>query len=263
MKNLSLSSGKVDDRLLEVKVKEMYRDVATRPDAGFHFEMGWPLAEKLGYSPELLSRIPEKSIQSFAGVGYFFHLAALKEGELVLDLGSGSGMDAFYAALHVGTNGLVNGVDITDEQLNKANSLALEAGFRNTRFRKSYIEDLPLDDNSIDVIISNGVINLSPDKEQVFREAARVLKPRGRLVLADIVSSVPLPENISCNATLWAACIGGAVQSETYLSYIRRAGFKIIVTEDNPQYAFLSNNAQGATEKYGIKSISLLAIKNP
>ena len=169
----------VDREDLEAKVKDMYRNVATDPHGDFHFELGRPLTERLGYAPEDLDRIPAEAIDSFAGVGYYFHLADLKAGESVLDLGSGSGTDTFVAALKVGPDGRVVGVDTTDEQRAKAERLRDASGFANVSYLKGYIEALPVDDASFDAVISNGVINLSPDKAKVFRDVARVLKPGG------------------------------------------------------------------------------------
>lgn len=246
---------------LEQKVKDMYRDVAQDPHGEFHFEMGRVLAERLGYSPEDLDRIPAEAIESFAGVGYYFHLADLVNGESVLDLGSGSGTDTFVAAIKVGTNGNVVGVDMTDEQRAKAEQLRDRDGFSNVTYRKGYIEEVPCKDESIDVVISNGVINLSADKNQVFREVARVLKPGGRLAISDIVTESQLPEGITCNATLWAACIGGAMQQDDYRAAIEKAGLAVEHVQDNSEYQFISDDAMGATQKYGVKSISLLAIK--
>jgi ubiquinone/menaquinone biosynthesis C-methylase UbiE len=200
-------------------------------------------------------------MESFAGVGYFFDLAAITQGEHVLDLGSGSGTDAFLAATLVGTSGRVVGVDFTAEQLAKARRTAAEAGLSQVEFREGRIESLPVDDATFDCVISNGVINLSPDKAQVFREAARALRPGGRLALADIVSERPLTEAITCNAELWASCIGGATQVDAYRASIEDAGLRVESTRDNPQYEFLSGSARGATDTYGIKSISLLAVK--
>jgi arsenite methyltransferase len=251
----------LDTNDLERKVKDMYREVAQHPEGEFHFEMGRGLAERLGYAPGDLDRIPAAAIESFAGVGYYFHLANLQEGESVVDLGSGSGTDTFVAALKVGASGKVVGIDMTDEQRSKAERLRDEAGFANVSYLKSYIEDLPCEDASFDAVISNGVINLSADKVKVFREAARVLKPGGRLALSDIVTEAQLPEGITCNATLWAACIGGAMQQDGYRAAIEAAGLRVEKVQDNPQYLFISDNALGASKKYGVKSISLLAVK--
>jgi arsenite methyltransferase len=149
-------------------------------------------------------------------VGHFLDLAAGAPGEVVLDLGSGSGMDSFLAALRVGPEGRVIGVDMTAEQLAKARRLAAEAGIAQVEFREGYIERPPVEDAAVDVVISNGVINLAPDKRAVFAAAARALRPGGRLALADIVTERQLPEGIRCDAALWAACIGGAMQRERY-----------------------------------------------
>jgi arsenite methyltransferase len=135
-------------------------------------------------------------------------------------------------------------------------------GFDNVEFLKAYIEDVGLADASADIVISNGVINLSPDKPKVFREAARLLKPGGRFAISDIVTEVQLPETIVCNSDLWAACIGGAAREASYREMIEGAGMRVKTVEDNPQYRFISDNALGATRKFGVKSVSLLAIKN-
>lgn len=250
-----------DPKDLETKVKAMYRAVAENPRGEFHFEMGRALAERLGYPPADLDRIPAEAIESFAGVGYFFHLADLKDGEAVLDLGSGSGMDTFIASLKVGGRGKVIGVDMTDEQRAKAERLRDRDGFRNITYVKGYIERVPVPDGSVDAVISNGVINLATDKSDVFREAARLLRPGGRLAISDIVTEVRLPESIVCNSTLWAACIGGAAQQSDYRSKIEGAGLRVAKFEDNPAYQFISENAQGASKKFGVKSVSVLAVK--
>lgn len=250
----------VDTRELETKVKDMYRHVAEQPEAEYHFEMGRPLAERLGYPPEVLDRIPDGAIESFAGVGYFFDLAALGEGETVVDLGSGSGMDVFVAATQVGSKGRVVGVDFTVEQLDKARRLATEAGFDQVELREARIESVPSEDQSVDCVISNGVINLSPEKEKVFTEAARILRSGGRIAIADIVSEQQLKESIVCDVDLWASCIGGAAQQDAYREAIEAAGLQIERIKDNP-YAFISERARNASEKYGVKSVSVLAVK--
>lgn len=251
----------VDKKELETKVKEMYQAVAQNPKGQFHFEMGRKLAEKLGYPTFDLDQLPREAIHSFAGVGYHFDLANIQEGEHVLDLGSGSGMDVFFAALKVGPSGKVVAVDMTDAQLQKAEALRAQAGFQSVSFRKGYIEALPFEDTQFDVVVSNGVINLCPQKEKAFQEASRVLKPDGRLAISDIVSEHELPEGVTCNTTLWASCIGGAMQVDRYKAAIEGAGLRLVSVRENPQYHFLSSSAQGASKKYGVKSISLLATK--
>lgn len=256
-------AGRAVDRLeLESKVKEMYQKVAEEPAGEFHFEMGRGLAERLGYDPADLDRIPSEAIDSFAGVGYHIDLADLASGLRVLDLGSGSGMDTFVAALKVGTEGRVDGVDMTDAQRSKAERLRDRAGFTQVHYHKSYIENLPFDDGTFDAVISNGVINLSADKPQVFRDAARVLRPGGRLAISDIITEKPLPEGVTCNATLWAACIGGALQQDAYFDAIRAAGLRLVRTRENPQYRFLTASAQKACATYGVRSVSLVAVKD-
>jgi arsenite methyltransferase len=246
---------------LETKVKDLYRHVAEQPQGAYHFEMGRALAERLGYPAHLLDRIPAEAIESFAGVGYFLDLAHLRLGEHVMDLGSGSGMDTFIAATLVGSSGRVVGVDFTLEQLAKARRLATAADLRQVEFREGRIEALSAqDDQSFDCVISNGVINLSPDKDRVFAEAARVLRPGGRLAIADIVTDRQLTESIVGNADLWASCIGGAAQQDTYRQAIESAGLRIEQTRPNP-YQFLSAQATSASATYGVRSISLLAVK--
>jgi len=245
---------------LEAKVKDMYRHVAQQPQDRFHFELGAPVALRAGYNADRLADVPPGAVESFAGVGYFFDLADLQSGESVVDLGSGSGMDAFYAAGLVGPTGRVYGVDFTQEQLDKAGRLASEDGLAQVEFHEARIEALPLADGSVDCVISNGVINLCPDKNAVFAEAARVLKPGGRLAIADIISEQPLTDSIVCNADLWASCIGGAAQQELYLLAIESAGFTIAAHRLN-RYEFISDQARNASARYGVKSISVLATK--
>lgn len=249
----------LDTSELEVRVKGMYEEVALEPEREFHFETGRPLTERLGYPPADLDRLPAAAIDSFAGVGYFLDLAAIAPGETVLDLGSGSGTDSFLAALATGPDGKVIGVDMTAAQLAKARMLADEHGFTQADFREGYIETPPVEDASVDCVISNGVINLSPDKPAVFAAAARALRQGGRLALADIVTEHQLPEGVTCDASLWAACIGGAMQRDGYRAAIEAAGFTVETWRQNTEYRFVSERADNATTKYGVTSISLLA----
>lgn len=250
----------VDTGALTEKVQRMYRAVATEPGGTYHFELGRGLAERLGYPARLLDRIPAEAVESFAGVGHFFDLAELRAGEDVVDLGSGSGTDAFIAAVLVGAAGSVVGVDFTREQLAKARRLGARDGFARVDFRAGRIERPPAADASADCVISNGVINLSPAKGRVFAEAARVLRPGGRLAIADIVTERPLTEAIVGDVDLWASCIGGAAQEDAYRLAIEAAGLRIEQVRDNP-YSFVSRRARDAGAKYGVRSVSLLARK--
>jgi SAM-dependent methyltransferase len=253
--------ARVDVDELRDKVKDMYRAVAEAPNGEFHFEMGRVLAQRLGYPPGELDAIPAEAIESFAGVGYHLGLAAISPGERVVDLGSGSGMDAFLAARQVGMTGEVVGIDMTDEQLTKARRLADRDGRTNVLFEKGYIEEAPVADGWADVVISNGVINLCDDKTAVFREIARLLKPGGRMAISDILTERQLTEAIVCDVNLWASCIGGAMQEDDYRRAIEAAGLELAKVQDNPQYQFISDSAQGATETFGVKSVSVLATK--
>lgn len=247
----------LDPDKLERAVKSVYRDVAESSDGEFHFEMGRDLARRLGYEPEDLASVPDPAIDSFAGVGYHFDLAGIQPGESVLDLGSGSGMDLFVAAVHATETGRVTGVDMTDEQVRKARRLAEANGFHNVDVRHGHVKSLPFDDGSFDVVVSNGVINLSADKQRVFEEAYRVLEPDGRLALSDIVSEVQMPESIKNSEDLWAACIGGAEQVNRYTALVEQAGFEVRDVRENTQYEFISAQAANACENYGVESISL------
>jgi SAM-dependent methyltransferase len=252
-------SESLDTEKLEREVKAMYDDVAESADGEFHFEMGRDLAERLGYDPGDLAAVPDDAIDSFAGVGYHFDLARLEARESVLDLGSGSGMDLFVAALHVTETGSVTGVDMTPAQVEKARRLAADNGFHNVGVRHGYVEDLPFEDASFDAVVSNGVINLSAEKSDVFEEAHRVLKPGGRLAVSDIVSEEALPEGIKSDADLWAACIGGAAQVDAYTDRLETAGFEVETVRENPAYEFVSDRAANACETYGVKSVTVRA----
>jgi SAM-dependent methyltransferase len=252
--------AKLDTSELIRQVKAFYRQVAQQPTAEFHFPLGRPLAQRLGYPAELLDAVPADALASFAGVGYALDLADLTPGVRVLDLGSGSGTDSFAAAHLVGPTGHVTGIDTTDAQRAKADRLRGDAA--HIRFLDSRLEDLPFDDASFDVVISNGVVNLCPNKTRVFAEAARVLAPGGRLAVADIVATRPLPETVTCNADLWSACIGGAAPETDYRAAIEAAGLTIDTVREVPEYQFLTTQAQNASREYGVRAITLTAHKN-
>jgi len=254
------ASSLVDAEQLEAEVKEMYRNVAREEEAELHFEVGRDLALHLGYPQNVLEAVPAEALASFAGVGYYFELAALETAEKVLDLGSGSGTDVFIAAVQVGDSGRAVGIDFTDEQLAKARRLKDREGFSQVEFVEGGIDDLPFEDQSFDVVISNGVINLSPVKSRVFAEAARVLKPGGRVALADIVSGRPLKERTRRDVDLWAACIAGAIPRRSYVDAIEGAGLRVREVRENP-YNFISDRALQACSTYGVEGVSLLAVK--
>ena len=251
--------NKLDTKELEIKIKDVYRDVALNLREKLHFSIGRELAERLGYSPDDLDKIPSESVDSFAGTGYHFDLADIKEGESVLDMGSGSGMDCFMAALNSSDSGKVVGIDMTDEQLEKAGKLA--AGFQSVSFRKGYIDKLPVEDESFDVVISNGVINLSPYKEKVFQEIGRALRHGGRMIISDLVSKKELPESSVCDSSIWASCIGGVIPEDNYKAAIEKAGLRVGKIRENPMPEFTSDATKNACEEFGVKSISLVAVK--
>ena len=194
-----------DVATLRREVQHKYTEVATNPEQTFHFHHGRPLAQTLGYPMEAVDAMPPQAVESFAGVGNPFSLGALLPGETVLDIGSGSGFDCIIAGQAVGATGRVIGVDMTEAMLKKARATARKMGLRQVEFRKGFAEELPIPDASVDVVISNGVINLCPDKYRVFAGIFRVLKPGGRLYLADIVVHKPVPDGAKANVDLWTA----------------------------------------------------------
>ena len=177
------------------------------------------------YPVELLTNLPEDVASFSLGCGNPISVAALRPGETVLDLGSGGGLDCFLAAKQVGESGHVIGVDMTPEMLERATAAAIQLGARNVEFRQGYLESLPVEDANVDVVISNCVINLSPDKPQVFREVFRVLKPGGRVAVSDIVTNGPLPEALKKDMEAWGACVAGALDVSEYTTGLSEAGF--------------------------------------
>ncbi|MGD2200205.1 MAG: arsenite methyltransferase [Candidatus Bathyarchaeota archaeon] len=206
-------------------------------------------AQEIGYTLEELSDLPTSATLASAGCGNPTALAGLKEGEVVLDLGSGGGIDVFLAAKKVSPEGRAIGVDMTQEMIDLAMRNAEELGIDNVEFRKGDIEELPVEDESVDVIISNCVINLAPDKDKVFGEAYRVLRPGGRMMVSDIVTDGPLPENIKEDPDAWAACISGALDEELYLKKIRDAGFEKVTTISKRGYQGIAYSAEVEAHK--------------
>lgn len=200
---------------------------------------------KMGYSLDEMKKAPQGSNLGL-GCGNPTAIASLKEGEIVLDLGSGAGFDAFLASQKVGNTGKVIGVDMTDEMIKIAKENAIKGKYSNTEFKKGDIEKLPIDSDSINVIISNCVINLAPNKEKVFREAYRVLKNKGRLMVSDVVLTKPLPEEIKNNEELLVGCVSGAILKQEYLDILKKEGFSdITIHKETP--AFLVEYAVSIT----------------
>jgi len=214
-------------------------------------------AEAVGYSREDLEHVPGESVMGL-GCGNPTAIADLKTGEVVLDLGSGAGVDVFLAANKVGPTGRVIGVDMTEEMVDKATRTAKDHGYHNVEFRLGEIEKLPVEDDSVDAIISNCVINLSPDKSKVFREAYRALKPGGRLTVSDIVSEGALPDEIKSDSNAWACCIGGALEQQEYLEKMKKAGFKSVQVLSSKEFYIEGEGSQALTK---LLSITMRAYK--
>jgi SAM-dependent methyltransferase len=193
----------VDANALREQVREKYRDVAVAPDASYHFHTGRPLAVRLGYDAAAVDALPDRAVESFAGVGNPFSLRTLQAGERVVDVGSGAGFDSFIAASQVGVEGRVVGVDMTAEMLDKSRTTATTLGLRHVEFRDGLAEALPVEDGWADVVISNGVLNLCADKRAAFDEIWRMLRPGGWLQFADIANGRPVPAEALRDIDLW------------------------------------------------------------
>lgn len=200
----SLGIAGVDREELRRRVSEKYRDVAMNPELGFHFHTGRPLARMLGYEEAIIDLLPAGTVDSFAGTGNPFLFGDLQTGETVVDIGCGAGFDSLTAARQVGSSGRVIGVDMTAEMREKAKAGAAQLGLANVDVREGYAESLPVGDGEADVVISNGVINLCPDKQAVFREIFRVLKPGGRMQVGDILVHREVPQDARDDIELWS-----------------------------------------------------------
>jgi arsenite methyltransferase len=198
-----LESQDLDVEVLRAAIQEEYAEVAANPQKGFHFHTGRPLARMLEYADEWLEGLPESSIESFAGTGNPFSLGELRPGERVVDVGCGAGIDSLIAAKMVGPDGRVISVDMTPSMREKARQAAKEAGVTNVEFREGYAETLPIEDGWADVVISNGVLNLMPDKAAALEEMSRVLKPGGRLQIGDILVQKAVPDSAKRKIELW------------------------------------------------------------
>lgn len=249
------------DGEIKKMVREGYANIARRetsccgPVSSCGSDYAETASKQIGYSDEEIGAVPEGANLGL-GCGNPVALASLKEGEVVVDLGAGAGFDAFLAARKVGPAGRVIGVDMTPEMLDRARQNARKGGYNNVEFRLGEIENLPLADGSADVIISNCVINLSPDKPRVFKEAFRALKPGGRLLVSDIVLLEELPEYIRASARAYVGCISGAILKNEYLSAIKAAGFAEVDIVDETAFP-IELMANDATAQQIIKDIKI------
>jgi arsenite methyltransferase len=216
----------VDIESLRAAIRAEYAAVAAYPDQGFHFHTGARLAAILGYPEEWIAALPPRAVKSMAGTGNPFALGELQPGERVVDCGSGAGADSLMAARVVGPRGRVIGVDMTPEMVAKARRNAEIAGVHNVEFREGVLEALPVSDDWADVVISNGVLNLVPDKAVALAEFFRVLRPGGRIQLADIVLDRPVPDGSKSDVSLWTGCIAGGLLADELASLVERAGFR-------------------------------------
>ena len=194
----------VDREQLRSQISEKYADVAETPETGFRFHIGRPLAAMLGYDQADVDWLPPDTVDSFAGTGNPFSMGRLSEGERVLDIGCGAGFDALLAARQVGPGGSVVAVDMTEAMIEKTRAGVAALGLDNVDVRRGFAEQLPVDDGSVDIVISNGVINLCPDKAAVMSEAQRVLRPGGRIQIADIVVHLKVPQDAKDDIDLWS-----------------------------------------------------------
>jgi len=244
----------VNDQKLKGVIKDRYGKIA-RGEVQFCCPTCGPTTTDqclaVGYSAEDLQLVPELAVLG-VGCGNPTALADLKEGETVLDLGSGAGIDVFLAAHKVGDHGRVIGVDMTEDMVAKGRLLAEQHGYGNVEFRLGYIEHLPVDSATVDLVISNCVINLTPDKLASFKEVHRVLKPGGRILIADLVTDGELPPDVRDSAAAWADCLAGAMEKEVYLETFRRAGFADVTVVSESPY-----EAPGMDERLQGKIISV------
>jgi arsenite methyltransferase len=244
-------------------VQEMYTEVASFPGKTFHFPTGRWACEFVGYPDNELDTIPYTAIESFAGVGYPFRANIICPGDRILDIGSGSGTDMLIAALKTGPEGEVYGVDITETMIDKAGMNIAHMGCTNVHVFKGDAGSIPLDTETLDVVTSNGVLNLVPDKPAAFREIYRVLKKGGRIQISDIALSSEISEKCRMNPELWADCIVGAVPEDQYISMLWDAGFRDVQSIDRLDYFERSpdESTKRTAKQYGAISITVTAKK--
>lgn len=244
-------------------VQNLYTEVAREPHKEYHFPLGLEAVLYVGYPEDEIRKLPPTAVESFAGVGYPFATGAIRSGDAVLDIGSGSGTDVLYASLRSGSHGRVFGLDFTPAMIEKARANIRRMGASNVQILEGNATEIPLPDASVDVVTSNGVLNLVPDKPAAFREIFRVLKPGGWLQLADIVVQEDVGAVCGLNPQLWADCIGGAAVEAQYLDTIRSAGFQDVAIIRRIDYfsKSRSESTKRITRSFGAQSVVLSARK--
>jgi SAM-dependent methyltransferase len=252
--------GGIDPDALRAEIRAKYAEVATNPEGAFHFHTGRPLATKLGYPASILTSLPDSAIAGFAGVDNPFKAGHIPVGARVLDLGSGGGFDCFVAAELVGPTGQVVGVDMTTEMLDRARGEASRLGLRNVEFRAGILEQLPVDDDWADIVISNGVLNLVADKVLVLREALRALRPGGVIQFADIAVGKSVPPAASGDIELWTDCIAGGLSLDEWTDVIAAAGF-VSVAVGLPTDTFAGAAGETRARNYQVFGHTFRAVK--
>ena len=242
-----------------VAVKDMYTAVATAPTEPYHFPVGRAACRVVGYPDEVLNGLPDDAVGSFAGVGYPFRAGVIRAGDTVLDIGSGSGTDAFVASRLVGPAGKVWALDMTPAMLEKLRRLVAASGAGNIEVIEGNAERVPLPEESVDVVTSNGVLNLVPDKRRAIAEIFRVLRPGARVQIADIVIGRPVPPACAANPKLWAECVVGATVDEDYLEMFRDAGFTDVAVLRESDYFSHSRSAdtQKVAHSFGGRAVEI------
>lgn len=250
----------LDTDLLRASIRDEYATVATEPERGFHFHTGRSLAALLGYPEAWIDALPQEAVASMAGTGNPFALGEIRPGERVVDCGSGAGADAIIAAQLVGAGGHVIGVDMTPAMLDTARRAATAAHLENVEFREGYLEALPIDDAWADVIISNGVLNLVPNKAAALAEIHRVLRPGGRLQAADIILDRPVSVDSKQDVSLWTGCIAGGLLGPELAALITAAGFvDVTMIPGGDVFAGAAQHSNAAD--YGAIGVGLRAVK--
>ncbi len=246
-------------------VRAMYTDIARDPGRGYHVPIGDPACTFVGYPRDLFGGLPASAVESFAGVGFPFAANVIRTGDTVLDIGSGSGTDVLLASQAVGPAGHVIGLDLTAAMLSKLNATVTAEDVGNVRVLEGNAESLPLPDGSVDVVTSNGVLNLVPDKRAAFAEISRVLRPGGRLQIADIALGLPLSGDCVSNPKLWAECIVGATPEDEYLAIAGNAGLDRVETIGRLDYFSASTSAEtrSIARSFNARAIVMRAIKPP